>query len=469
MQLMKRERFDLAIIGGGPGGYVAAIHAAQMGQNTVLIEKKDMGGTCLNVGCIPTKTLLSGSSLLKKIKHAQEFGIHIENLTLDYKVMKERKDKVVSGIRNSLTGLLKSNKITLKDGFASFENPHLLKIEGEESSLIEADKIIIATGSSPVDVDAFPCDHKRILNSSSMLEIEKLPKTLAIVGGGYIGCEFASLFAEMGVKVTILEALHSIIPLLGESVSSALTKAFKEQEIEMRTNIFVKSIVNNGEDVTVTISGGETKNYDMALISIGRIPYTQGLNLKNAGVYVDEKGWIPVDEKMQTNVKGIYAIGDVTGKWLLAHVASHQGIVAAKNVCGLESVMHYHAVPAVVFTTPEISTVGYTLDEALKEGFDATVGYFPFNVLGKSIASNETEGFVQIVSEKKNNRILGAQVVGHDASTLIAEITLAIQNELTLDCVMDTIHAHPTVAEAWLEAALIANETPIHFPPKRKK
>lgn len=465
---MKRERYDLAIIGGGPGGYVAAIHAAQMGQKVALIEKKDMGGTCLNVGCIPTKTLLSGSSLLKKIKQANEFGIHVDNISVDYKVMKERKDKVVSGIRNSLTGLLKTNQITIINGFASFESPTLLKVESEEGLLVEAENMIIATGSSPLDVEAFPCDHKRILNSSSILEIEKLPKTLVIVGGGYIGCEFASLFAELGVKVTILEALHSIIPLLGESVATSLTKAFKDQNIEIRTNVFVKSIKNNGEDVTVSISGGDNQNYDMALISIGRKPCTQGLDLKNAGVYGNEKGWIPVDDKMQTNVKGVYAIGDVTGKWLLAHVASHQGIVAAKNICGLESVMHYHAVPAVVFTTPEIATVGYTLDEALKEGFDATVGYFPFNVLGKSIASQETEGFVQIVSEKKNNRLLGAQVVGHDASNLIAEITLAIQNELTLDCVMDTIHAHPTVAEAWLEAALIANETPIHFPPKRK-
>jgi dihydrolipoamide dehydrogenase len=468
MITMNRLEVDLAVIGAGPGGYVAAIHAAQMGKKVALIEKKDMGGTCLNVGCIPTKTLLSGSSLLKKIKEAKEFGIHVENIKTDYSVMKKRKDRIVTGIRNSLTSLLKTNKISIINGYASFESPTLLKVEGENSQFIQAEKIIIATGSVPVDIESFACDHERILNSTSILEIETLPKSLVIVGGGYIGCEFASLFAELGVKVTILEALHSIIPLLGESVSSALTKEFQRQEIEMKMNVFVKSIVNHKDHVTVTLGGNETMDFDMALISVGRAPASKGLKLEKAGIATDQKGWITVNEKMQTNVKGVYAIGDITGKWMLAHVASHQAIVAAKNAFGGDEKMHYHAVPAVVFTSPEIATVGYTLEEALEKGYDATVGFFPFNVLGKSIASGETEGFVQFVTEKKTERILGAQAVGHDASNLIAEATLAIQNELTLSCVTDTIHAHPTIAEAWLEAALIASETPIHFPPKKK-
>lgn len=465
---MKHETFDLAVIGGGPGGYVAAIHAAQLGKRVALIEKKDMGGTCLNVGCIPTKTLLSGSSLLHRIKEADEFGIEVGEVSFNYKKMKERKDRIVTKIRDSLSSLLQSNKITIITGEASFDSATTLKVTGKDSGYIHFEKCIIATGSAPLDMKSFPCDHKRILNSTSVLELEELPKSMVIVGGGYIGCEFASLFAELGVQVTILEALHSILPLLGESVASALTQAFKEQNIEMNTNVFVQSIVNQGDNVLVTVSGNKTMEFDMALIAVGRVPITKGLNLEKAGVAVSEKGWIEVDEFLQTSGKGIYAIGDVTGKWMLAHVASHQGIVAAKNASGIESEMHYHAVPAVVFTTPEIATVGYTLDEALKKGYDATVGYFPFNVLGKSIAAAETKGFVQIITDKKTQAILGAQAVGYDASNLIAEATLAIQNELTLECLTDTIHAHPTIAEAWLEAALIANNTPIHFPPRKK-
>lgn len=464
-----KQTFDIAIIGAGPGGYVAAIKAAQMGKSIALIEKQYLGGTCLNVGCIPTKTLLANTGVLKKIKEAQDFGIVVGDLSFDYAKMKERKDNVVQGIQKSLEGLIKQNKITIIRGEAKFTSPKELKVIGDDSCYIEANSIIIATGSEPFDVPAFPCDHKIIRNSTSILELTELPKTLAIIGGGYIGCEFASLFTELGVKVTILEALPSIIPTQPKAIVQALTKSFQKQGIDIQTNVYVEGINTSNAGADIQLAGGKSLQADMVLVAIGRSCNSKGLDLEKAAVKTTEKGAIEVNSKLETSVAGIYAIGDVTGKLMLAHVASHQGLVAAANAAGQDANIHYNAVPAVIFTTPEIATVGMSLEEATKEGFEATIGSYPFQALGKSQATRETTGFAQIVTDKKTGQILGAQVVGSEASALIGEMTLAVANELTLNCVIDTIHAHPTVAEVWLEAALLANDTPIHFPPKVKK
>jgi dihydrolipoamide dehydrogenase len=467
---MEKKKFDLAVIGAGPGGYVAAIKAAQHGKKVCLIEKSYLGGSCLNVGCIPTKTLLANAQILKKIKEAEEYGIKTGQISFIYQKMKERKDAVVQKIRKSLEGLLLSNQITLMFGEAEFTAPYELKVQGKENYLVTAENIIIATGSEPFDVPSFPCDHKKILNSSSILELTTLPKSLAIIGGGYIGCEFASLFAELGVRVTILEALPSIVLTQGKEIADALTRAFKQKGIEIQTDVFVEGIDSTSEGVLIRLKDKPAVHSDLALVSVGRKIVSQNLHLEKAGVKVSEKGAVVVNEKMETNVRGIYAIGDVTGQFLLAHVASHQGIVAATNALGKEARMHYNAVPAVIFTSPEIATVGMTLDQAKQAGFSgATVGKFPFQALGKSIAAMETDGFAQIVTDKSTGQILGAQIVGYDASALIAEITLAITNELTIDCISETIHAHPTTPEAWLEAALLAQDTPIHFPPRIKR
>lgn len=462
-------KVDVAVIGSGPGGYVAAIRAAQLGKSVALIEKDLLGGCCLNVGCIPTKTLLAGASVLHQVRKAKDFGIVTGPISFHYDQMKQRKDQVVGKIRTSLEGLIRSNKITIYRGVAQFESPKQLKVIGQDNVYVETEKIIIATGSVPTDVRAFPCDHKRILNSTSILELTEVPKSLAIVGGGYIGCEFASLFAELGVKVTILEALPIILTAQGTQIAQFMTKAFTAQGIDIQTNVIVKKIENKKTQVLINLDGGKTIEADFALVSVGRKVYTEGLFLEKAGLKTNERGFIETNERMETEVKGIYAIGDVTGKWMLAHVASHQGVVAASNACGVETDIHYEAVPAVVFTSPEIATVGMTLEEAQKAGLDATVGSFPFQALGKAQASMETEGFAQIISEKKTKQILGAVAIGHEASNLIAEMALAIQNELTLESVMETIHAHPTIAESWHEAALVAYETPIHLPPKVKR
>ncbi len=462
--MAEKQKFDIAVIGAGPGGYVAAIKAAQQKKSVCLIEEGDLGGVCLNVGCIPTKTLLANAEVLHKVKMASEFGINVGPISVDYAKMKTRKDGVISKIRKSLEGLLLSNGMKILKGHAEFISPTEIKVRGQDNVIVEAEKVIIATGSAPLDIPAFPCDHKKVFNSSSILELTELPKTLAIIGGGYIGCEFASLFAALGVTVIILEALPSIVSFQGKAIADVLTRAFVKQGIQIQAGVFVEGIDHTESGLSIRLKDKPPVSCDMALVSVGRKICSDNLGLEKAGINVQAKGMIGVNDKMETSVPGIYAIGDVTGKFLLAHVASHQGIIAAINATGGDATMHYEAVPAVIFTTPEIATVGLTLEQA---GDRAKAGKFPFMALGKSNAAMETEGFAEIVIDKKTKAILGASVVGHDAASLISEMALAIANELTLDCVIETIHAHPTLPESWLEAALVANDTPVHFPPKK--
>lgn len=467
--MTEKKNFNIVVIGSGPGGYTAAIRAAQLGKSVALIEKGLLGGTCLNIGCIPSKALLANAAVLHQVKRAAEFGISTGPISFHYEKMKARKDGVVAKIRTGLEGLLKSNKITILRGAAQFESPQELKVIGQDNLFVTAEQIIIATGSVPLDIKAFPCDHKRILNSTSILEVTEVPKSLAIVGGGYIGCEFASLFAELGTKVTILEALPMILTPQGKEISQFMTKSFTAKGIDIQTNVKVLGIENKGSHAHISLEGGKAMDADLCLVSVGRKIFTDGLHLEKAGLKLAEKGFLATDDRMETEVKGIYAIGDVTGKWMLAHVASHQGMVAASNAAGHADKMHYEAVPAVVFTSPEIAMVGMTLEAALSAGYNATLGTFPFLALGKAQAALDTEGFSQIISDKKTGQILGAVAIGHEASNLIAEMALAIQNELTLESVIGTIHAHPTLAESWLEAALMAADRPINFPPKAKR
>jgi dihydrolipoamide dehydrogenase len=463
-----KETYDVVVIGAGPGGYVAAIKAAQNNLKVCLIEKNFLGGTCLNVGCIPTKTLLSNAAVMHTVQAAAEFGITTGPISFDFGKMKLRKDAVVEKIRKSLEGLILSNQITILRGTAEFLSPTEIKVKGQDNLILNTKKTIIASGSEPLDIPSLACDHKKVFNSSSILELTQLPKTLAIIGGGYIGCEFASLYSALGVKVIILEALPAILSLQGKAISDALTRAFQKKRIELQTHVMVEGFDTSDQGVSVRIKDKPPVFCDIALVAIGRKIVSEHLGLDKAGVKVGSKGMIEVNDKMETNVPGIYAIGDVTGKFQLAHVASHQGIVAANNACGQTAHIHYNAVPSVIFTDPEIATVGMTLEQAREAKYDAVVGKFPFQALGKSIATLETEGYAEVIADKKTGQILGATVIGHDASTLIAEMALAITNELTLECITETIHAHPTVAESWLEAALIASDTPIHFPPKKR-
>jgi dihydrolipoamide dehydrogenase len=467
--MVDQEDFDVVVIGAGPAGYVAAIKVAQLGKKVALVEKGKMGGVCLNVGCIPTKALISHAQVLEKVLHAADFGIETGSVSFDYGKMKARKDTVVTKFVKSLEGLIQSHGVHILRGEAQFTGPKELKVKGADQKIIRGSSIIIATGSEPMEIAAAVCDHQKIFNSTSILELQQLPKTLAVIGGGYIGCEFASLYAELGVKVVILEALPMIVAAQGAAISQVLTAAFKKKGIDVRTGVAVESTKVGPQGVQITLKGGETFETEAALVAVGRRVISQNLGLERAGVVVNDKGAVVVNEKMETSVPGIYAIGDVTGKVMLAHVGSHQGIVAAINASGGEAVMHYNAVPSVIFTLPEIAMVGLTLEQAQEKGYAAAAGKFPFQALGKAVASGETEGFAQIVIDKKTGQILGAQVVGHEAATLIAEPTLAITNELTIESMAETIHAHPTLPEAWLEAALLSTDTPIHFPPKVKR
>lgn len=465
----KTKRFDVAVIGGGPGGYPAAIKAAQNGKSVALIEAKELGGTCLNRGCIPSKALIAGAEVLHQISDAEEFGIVVGSVSFDYGKMVDRKDQVVAKIRKSLDGLIASNKITLFRGFGKLMSPRAIKVTGKDNAEILADNIIIATGSEPRNMSAFPFDYKKIHDSTSLLELRKLPKKIAIVGGGIIGCEFASLFSILGVEVVILEMMSRIIPMEAEGVSNALTKAFQRKGITMETNAAVQAIDTSGKGVKISLGGPKSISADIALVAVGRQLNTSNIGLDKAGVIVQENGLIPVNEKMETNVPGVYAIGDISSKWWLAHVATHQGLVAANNATGHHSRMNYNAVPSVIFTHPEIATVGMSLEQALERGYRATLGAFPFQALGKSQATLQTDGFAQIVLDKTTGQVLGAQVVGHEASALIAEMAIVIANELTVECITETIHAHPTIAEAWMEAAFVGEEKPLHWPPKFSK
>lgn len=466
---MVEKSFDLIVVGGGPGGYPAAIRAAQLGRKVALIEAHELGGTCLNRGCIPSKALIAGAELLYQIRNSTPFGIEIEGVRVDFAKMVERKNSVVTRLRKGLEGLIAANKITLIQGFATFESPSTLKV-GQTS--YTAPKIIIATGSEPRSLPAFPFDGTHILDSTALLNRTTLPKSLVIIGGGVIGCEFASLFHLLGVKVTVLEMMSTLLPMEASNVASFLTQHFRQQGIEVFTEAKVERVEKGQTGVQVKVAKNPPIEAELCLVAVGRTMNTSCIGLEKAGVKVDSKGNIETNHKMETNVPGIYAIGDIASAasaspWWLAHVASHQGLVAAAQACSQPAEMHYNAIPSVIFTHPEIGTCGLSLEKAQQKGYEATGGRFPYMALGKALASGHTEGFFEVVIDKKTGQILGAQVAGHGASTLIAEMALAIQNELTIECIATTCHAHPTLSEGWLEATFVAMDQPLHLPPKR--
>lgn len=462
-------RYDVCFIGGGPGGYVGAIKAANLGLKVALVEKEKVGGTCLVRGCIPTKTLIANTDIVRQIKHAESYGITVDSFSFNYAKMKERKDKVVDGLCRGVTGLVKSHGVDLFVGEGSFKSLKELKVKnGDKIDVIESDKFVIATGSTTMAIPSAKVDGKRIHDSTTILEMTELPKKLLVLGGGYIGCEFASLFSELGVEVTIIEFFPSIVNAMGSNISNFITKSFEKRGIKLACGVKMEKTELTENGVKAHLSSGEALEGDMLLVSVGRSPYTAGLNLSAIGLGTNERGFIEVDDHMETQVKGIYAIGDVTGRSMLAHVASHQAAVAAERIAGKRAHINYDMVPAVMFTHPEIATIGLTLEQAKKRGIDARSDTFPFTALGKAQAADETEGFSEIVTEKKSGRIIGAFMVGFEAGNMIASMAIAIQNELTIDCVTETIFAHPTLAESWMEVAFLAQDSPMHLPPAKK-
>lgn len=466
------EKYDIAIIGSGPGGYNAALYAAAKGCRVALIEKEKIGGICLHKGCIPTKSLLASSHAYAHVKNFRELGINIDNATIDFSKIMHRKDTIVDSLSSSLESLIKQRKIDIIVGTADIANQSTVTItSGGHRSKIEADNIILATGSRPYYLDSVPTNNMTIFNSDSILNLQSLPSSITIIGGGYIGCEFASFFQELDVKVTIIEMASHIGVGQGKLAQKMLHDSFVEKGVTILTGEKVVASQDNGQNgVTVSLESGKNIDSDIVLVAVGRSPVVPE-GLSNVGVAQNPNGTICVTKEMRTTINNIFAIGDITPSHQLAHVATHEAIVAVKNILGNQTDISYEAVPSVVFTSPEIATVGSHPDVAELDSNLATTTY-TMQSLGSTRAKGNhgsgRGGIMQVTYNKNTLAITGACCVGDDANLLIAEMTLAIQNELTLECVAETIHAHPTTSEGWLESTFLSLGTPLHALYKKK-
>lgn len=462
---------SVVVIGGGPGGYVAAIRAAQLGARVTLVEKNKLGGTCLNVGCIPTKVLLHTVELYNQLKEAETFGLKVEKFDVDWKVLMERKESIVNQLVNGVRGLLLANGVKIIEGMASFVNPKEVEVElnnGDKEN-IKADAFIIATGSVPFVPPIEGADLQGVITSTRALSLDEVPESMVIIGGGVIGVEFATVYSSLGCDVTIVEMMPQILPNMDEEMVAILRNVLVKQGIKIHTGAKVTSLKESQNGLKVNVDlGGEKLVFEAkkVLVSVGRRAYTQGLNLEQIGVKLD-RGKVVVNDRLQTNMDNIYAIGDCTGKNMLAHVASSQGVVAAENIMGQETKIDYKTIPGCIYTHPEMASVGLTEKQAREKGHDVKVGKFPLLANGKSLIMNDKEGMIKVVADKKYDEILGVQILGPRATDLIVEGALALRLEATLEEIITTIHAHPTVGEAMLEAALAANNIAIHIPNKK--
>ncbi|MBM4331099.1 MAG: dihydrolipoyl dehydrogenase [Deltaproteobacteria bacterium] len=464
---------DIVIIGGGPGGYVAAIRAAQLGGKVTLIEQNELGGTCLNRGCIPTKVLLRGVELLELMEGSKDFGIHVGGISVDFLRLTARKDRSVKTLVAGVYGLMKANGIEVIKGPAKLLSPREIEALDEQGRkfAIKARKIILATGSISADLPVPGTDLSGVIDSNGALQLTRVPESMVIIGAGPIGLEFGTIFAALGAKVTILEMMEQILPSEDLEVASALEKTLRRFKIQTLTNCRVKGISEgpDGKRKVVATIGEEEKVFEAQyiLMAAGRRANLKGLGLQEAGVRFDKNG-IEVNERMETSAPGVYAIGDVTGKWMLAHFAMAQGVVAAENALGHEARLDSLVVPRCVYTLPEVAAVGLSEKEAKDAGYDLKVGRFPFAGNGKATIIGERNGFVKIVAEAKYDEILGVHIFGPHATDLIGEAVLAMRLEGTAADIARAIHPHPTLTEALMEAALDVDGMAVHIPPRKK-
>ncbi|WP_019229896.1 dihydrolipoyl dehydrogenase [Sedimentibacter sp. B4] len=461
------DKTKVVVIGGGPGGYVAAIRAAQLGGEVTLVEKQYLGGTCLNVGCIPTKALLHSADLYEEAKEGAKYGVIAGDLKVDFAKVQERKQSVTKQLVNGVKGLLAANKVKVISGEAAFTSKDTIEVKTEKGTeTIKADKFIIATGSIPAKPPIPGIDSKQCIDSTGALELKEIPKTMVIVGGGVIGVEIATLYSTLGCKVTIIEMLAEILPMMDGELTKMIRAKLAKKGVEINTGAKVLSFKDAGENVEVSVemSDGTKKVFagEKALISIGRRTNTATIGLEKAGI-ANDRGRITVNDKMETNVPGIYAVGDCVGQIMLAHIASAQGEIAAENALGHNNLFDAKTNPSCVYTKPEFASVGLTEETAKASGIEYTVGKFPLAANGKSMIMGE-DGMVKIIAGKKYKEILGAHILGPRATDLIGELALAIALEATIDEVIATIHAHPTVAESIKEAALAVEKRAIHVP-----
>lgn len=461
----------VAVIGGGPGGYVAAIKAAMLGAEVTVIEKRKVGGTCLNVGCIPTKALLASSSLISSIKEAKDFGIHINGeVEANFDDIMNRKNKVVSQLISGIGFLFEKRGIKLVNGFGKLVDTNKIEVNKEDGSkeLVEADKIILANGSQPVILPMFPYDGDKIITSDEALNLKDIPKSLLIVGGGVIGCEFGQFFRALGTEVTIVEMFDQLLPLEDKDVAKQLQRQFKKDKIKVMTGVKIEKCEIVDNKVVASLSNGKEVKAEKALLSIGRKPYLDNSGIEDIGIQLD-RGKVIVNENLETNVKGIYAIGDIINTPFLAHVASKEGLVAAQNaVCGNSKTVNYAAVPRCVYTEPEVAGVGKTEKELQANGIEYNTGQFDFRALGKAQAIGHFQGFIKILADE-NDKIIGASIVGPHATDLLTELSLAVHLGLTVEEVGDVIHAHPTLSEGIMEALHDVHGECVHAAPKLAK
>lgn len=461
---------DVIVIGGGPGGYVAAIRAAQLGKKVALIEKDKFGGTCLNRGCIPTKALYKEAEILNTLKCIDEYGINIDSYKIDVEKIQTRKQGIVDQLVSGIEQLLKANSIEVIKGSVSFKDKNTMMVSLEDGSTkeITASNIIVAAGSKPAVPPIPGADMAGIYTSEDILNFESIPESLTIIGGGVIGMEFAGIFNSMGTKVTVVEFLPNILGNVDSDIVKRFQVSVKKRGISVNTSCKVTKIEKTDDGFKVYAEGkkGEIQiDSEKVLISTGRIPSIEGLNLENAGIEYDRKG-IKTDENYETNIKGIYAIGDVNGKIMLAHAASYQGIKAAEAINGIHKRAANPVVPGCIFVFPEIATAGITEDEAKTKGMEYKTSKFMFGANGKALTLGEPEGFVKVISS--SDTIIGVHIMGPHASDLIHEGVLAITNKLDVDAVINTIHAHPTLSESFSEAVAGLKGEAIHIAPLRR-
>jgi dihydrolipoamide dehydrogenase len=463
---MPDTKRSITVIGGGPGGYVAAIRAAQLGAQVVLIEKDTLGGTCLNRGCIPTKALLQSAEVYSLVKDAENFGVHVENASLDFSSAMEWKETTVKRRVGGVISLMRKNKIKVIKGTGTFVEPTTVKIV-ESKEKIKSNSIIIATGSKPAKVPIKGIDESGVINSDNALAMNHLPRSVLVIGGGVVGLEFAQILSRMGAKVTVVEIMPQILPGEDTEIAQTLASGLREQGIEIYCGATINSIksTTSGESkvlFTTTAGGEELRAVEKVLLAAGRRANIDDTGIEELGITLD-KGSIVVNEHMETNIPGIYAVGDVVGGLMLAHVAMAEGKCAAENIMGLDSTMDYRAIPRCIYTSPEMAGVGLTEAEANKRYQDVRIGRFPFIANGRASTLNETKGLVKIIADAKYGEILGVHILGPQASELIAEAVLAIQWGATCEELASCIHAHPTLSEAVMEASLGVDKRAIHF------
>ncbi|MEE2969919.1 MAG: dihydrolipoyl dehydrogenase [Pseudomonadota bacterium] len=469
---MSDEKFDLIVIGGGPGGYVAAIRAAQLDMKVACVDKRaSWGGTCLNVGCIPSKALLhSSEKFIETRDHLAEHGVKTGKVSLDLAAMMARKDQVVADLTQGIAFLFKKNKVTPFHGAARITGPGTVEVVGDNDDIqkLQAGKILIATGSEVAPLPGVAIDEKQIVSSTGALTLGKVPKRLVVVGGGYIGLEMGSVWRRLGSDVTVVEFLDTIVPAMDAEVAKQLHHSLEKQGFEFRLGTKVAGAETSKSGVTLSLEpaqGGETENFecDVVLVSIGRLPYTDGLGLDEIGVNRDNRGVISVDGRFETNVPGIFAIGDVIPGPMLAHKAEDEGVVAVEMMAGQSGHINYDAIPAVVYTAPEASSVGRTEEQLKADGVDYNVGKFPFMANSRARANGDTEGFVKILADATTDAVLGVHIIGPDAGMLIAELALAMEFGASAEDIARTCHAHPTLNEAVKEAALATDGRALHI------